>query len=416
MPNQKIIKRIVLLCHLMAVAFVGAAQLKVDFELRQLPPQRDAVETYFLAGDFNNWQPNDPAYRFTKNKQGNWCLTLTLRPDAYAYKLTRGSWTTVESKANGAAVANRALRLDRDTLIKMDVLHWADEFEPLLPQHSASANVKLLDTTFFMPQLQKTRRIWIYLPPSYQSANKSYPVLYMQDGQNLFDAFTSGYGEWGIDETLDSLAAKGMAESIVVGIDHGGVARMTEYNPYQSSYGAGQGKAYVEFLVHTLKPYVDQHYRTLTDRQHTAIAGSSMGGLIAMYAMASYPNVFGAAGIFSPAFWIGQGIEADLRAAKPALAKANIYFVAGQLEGDAMLRDMDRVYRILDPKAKQQRVIKLESKDGQHQEWFWRREFVSFYKFITPEPHGTGFLPSSLSHEKLMLELLINFFTDNIVK
>jgi metallo-beta-lactamase class B len=144
---------------------------------------------------------------------------------------------------------------------------------------TATASVSILDTAFAMPQLERTRRIWLYLPPGYAASTRRYPVLYMHDGQNLFDAATSFAGEWGVDETLDSLHALGDPGVIVVGIDNGRMKRMDEYTPWHNTrYGGGEGDAYVDFLTQTLKPYVDAHYRTLAERVHTGVAGSSMGG------------------------------------------------------------------------------------------------------------------------------------------
>lgn len=212
--------------------------------------------------------------------------------------------------------------------------------------HTRSSNVQVLDTAFQMPQLGKKRRIWVYLPAGYGQSGKKYPVLYMHDGQNLFDVKTSGFGEWGVDEVLDSLNQTGAKQAIVVGIDHGGNDRLKEYNPYDSKFGKGEGKAYLEFLVKTLKPYIDQKFRTLSGARNTSIAGSSMGGLISMYAIAKYPDVFGSAGIFSPAFWVAPSLYKEVNTLMPA-PKGKIYFVAGALEGEGMLPDMEKMYRQL---------------------------------------------------------------------
>lgn len=121
----------------------------------------------------------------------------------------------------------------------------------------------------------------------------------MQDGQNLFDDATSYAGEWGIDEHLDSLFSSGKKEAIIVGIDNGLSKRMTEYNPYSfQQFGKGEGNEYVDFLVKNLKPFIDKKYRTLKNKQNTFIAGSSMGGLISLYAALKYPKIFVGAGIF----------------------------------------------------------------------------------------------------------------------
>ncbi len=121
----------------------------------------------------------------------------------------------------------------------------------------------------------------------------------MHDGQNVFDDSTSFAGEWGVDETLDSISSHGK-EIIVVAVDHGGQKRINEYCPYDmEKFGKGEGNQYVDFLVKDLKPFIDKNYRTEKDKQNTFIAGSSMGGLISMYAVLKYPGVFGGAGVFS---------------------------------------------------------------------------------------------------------------------
>src|SRR5690606_36165183 len=145
------------------------------------------------------------------------------------------------------------------------------------------------------------------LPPDYETSAKYYPVLYMHDGQNLFDVRTSFSGEWKVDEHLDSLFLLGDPGCIVVGIDNGGTNRINEYSPWVNpQYGGGQGDQYIEFLIETLKPYIDQNYRTLPDAEHTGIMGSSMGGLISYYGGLTNQNVFGRIGAFSSSFWFSN--------------------------------------------------------------------------------------------------------------
>lgn len=358
------------------------SQIKVTFRFKDIATSKDSSATYFMAGNFNNWQPNDGAFAFKKVGGIDFELAENLPAGRYEYKITRGSWAKVESGENGNALANRSFNLTRDTIINITVLNWADEFKQIPPKHTASANVKIMDSLFNIPQLDKKRRIWIYLPPSYQKSDRHYPVIYMQDGQNLFDVVTSGFGEWKIDEILDSLYAEGGKECIIVGIDHGGNDRLKEYNPYDSKYGEGEGKKYTEFLVKTLKPYVDKHYRTKSSAKNTSVAGSSMGGLISMYAIANYPKVFGNAGVFSPAFWIAEQFGSDLKKLKPNLKSNKIYFVAGNLESKNMISDMENIYQIVEPIAKNKNLKLIRKEDGEHKEWFWNREFLDFYKFI----------------------------------
>lgn len=150
----------------------------------------------------------------------------------------------------------------------------------------------------YSPQLDNHRDIFVWLPPSYaDNPSTHYPTLYMHDGQNLFDANTSFSGEWAVDETLTALADE-QHEAIVIGISNTR-QRMTEYNPFDTRFGKGQGAAYIAFILETLKPLIDTEFRTLPDPENTGLAGSSMGGLISLYGLFA-TDAFGFAGIFSP--------------------------------------------------------------------------------------------------------------------
>jgi predicted alpha/beta superfamily hydrolase len=160
---------------------------------------------------------------------------------------------------------------------------------------------------FWSPQLGNTRTLRFYLPPSY-SANplKRYPVLYMHDGQNLFDAATASYGvEWGVDETVNSLIGSGqMDEVIVVGIDHTGSNRIYEYTPCcDSTYGGGGADLYERFILESVKPFVDANLRTLPGKANTALMGSSLGGLVSFYIGRRHPEVFSKVAGLSSSFW-----------------------------------------------------------------------------------------------------------------
>ncbi|MDQ2822034.1 MAG: alpha/beta hydrolase-fold protein [Pseudomonadota bacterium] len=159
---------------------------------------------------------------------------------------------------------------------------------------------------FASPQLHNTRALRVFLPASYgENSAKRYPVLYMHDGQNLFDAKTAAYGvEWGIDETVNRLVATGvMEEVIVVGIDNT-PDRIPEYTPCcDAKYGGGKLDAYGAFIVDTVKPYIDKTYRTLPNKENTAIMGSSLGALASLGIAQKYPDLFSKAGAMSGSFW-----------------------------------------------------------------------------------------------------------------
>ncbi len=341
-----------------------------------------SIDAIYVAGNFNNWNAADINTKLKPFGGSRFVVVLNNIPQGeFDFKLTRGSWDKVETTAKGESIDNRSYTIDNDTSIEVTVAGWKDAFPDVPKPNTASVNVHLLDSAFFMPQLNRSRRIWIYLPASYQkNKTKSYPVLYMQDGQNLFNEQTAFDKEWGVDECLDTLAVQLHKECIVIGIDNG-EKRMNEYNPYDNdSLGKGEGKPYVDFLALTLKPFVDAHYRTLKDASNTFIAGSSMGGLISLYALIAHPEVFGAAGVFSPSFWIAPQIYDDVQNAKLP-QKKRIFFYVGEKESAHMVRDLQKMFTVLKQKncCDVQRVI---FPLGQHNEKYWGAEFDDFYRWL----------------------------------
>lgn len=353
------------------------AQYNVIFQLRHLPSYHNNNNAVFVAGNFNNWKPDSSGFHTTSNT-----LQMKLPKGTYEYKFTRGSWQTGETDSIGVAAGNRSLTVESDTTIAVQIAGWADHFRQQARRSTASKNVHIIDTAFYMPQLNRYRRIWIYLPASYATAHKKYPVLYMHDGQNVFDDSTAYAGEWGVDEALDTLGLQ-TGESIVVAVAHGGDKRVNEYAPFNmEKYGTGEGDAYVDFIVKTLKPYIKKHYRVKKCRKHQAIAGSSMGGLISFYALLKYPKAFGSAGVFSPAFWIVPQLK-DAIATKGKHVKGRIYFYAGKEESESMVPDLMAVFGQMSRTSKA-RLTTVIRTGGQHNEARWRQEFPLFYKWLLP--------------------------------
>ncbi|GAB4193124.1 MAG: hypothetical protein OHK0057_31630 [Thermoflexibacter sp.] len=253
---------------------------------------------------------------------------------------------------------------------------------------TASANVHLLDNKFFMPQLHRYRRIWIYLPLEYPYTDERYPVLYMQDGQNLFDAATSSFGEWGIDKTLNKLQNEGNQGIIVVGIDNGGEHRTNEYAPWaRPKLGGGEGLHYAQFIAHTLKPYIDEHFRTQTEREFTGIGGSSMGGLISFYTGLHYPEIFSKLAILSPSFWFNRQIF-EWVAKQPKKFEMQICLVGSRTESSIMERDITNMYWTLRNAGYSEHELIFEIRSrGKHNEKFWGKEFSFIYKELFAK-HG----------------------------
>lgn len=340
----------------------------------------------YVAGNFNNWNPTDVSYKLKPFAGGRRTIVIKDLPaGTYAFKFTRGAWDKVECTADGRNIDDRVIEVNSDITQEFTIAGWKDDYPDKPKPFTASPNVRLVDTAFKIPQLNRTRRIWIYLPKGYASSNKTYPVLYMHDGQNLFNEQTAANGEWGVDECLDSLQKQTAKECIVVGIDNGGLKRLNEYAPYDFVYNKtavkAEGKEYIEFIVNTLKPFIDSKYRTKKTVTNTYIAGSSLGGLISYYALIKYPNVFNAAGIFSPSFWISNQSYTDA-ASFTTTTSPRFYFYGGGKESTTMVDDLKKVASTISAKNNNYQVTTLVVPYGEHNEKNWRREFAAFYKWL----------------------------------
>jgi predicted alpha/beta superfamily hydrolase len=253
-------------------------------------------------------------------------------------------------------------------------------------EHTVVGDVHVLPD-FASPELQNKRNILVYLPPSYRLSSRRYPVIYMHDGQNLFDAATSYAGEWQVDETLETTSRIGL-EAIVVGIPNQGVRRVDEYSPFvDPGRGGGKGRNYTAFIVETLKPRIDHDFRTQPDREHTGIVGSSMGGLISLYAFFQQPHVFGFAGVMSPAFWFGRKAIFSYVQALPYVP-GRIYMDIGTREGPRMLADSRRMELLLRRKGYTvgQELLYVEESGAFHQEAAWARRLPAALHFLLNHP------------------------------
>ncbi len=362
------------------ILFTSQAQYTVRLVVTDIATRK--YDDVYVTGNFNNWNPKDENYKlkpFGGNRKS--LVIKDIAPGTYAFKFTRGSLDKIETTADGRDINDRVLEVNGDISLDFTIPGWKDEYPETPKRYTASPQVRLLDTAFNMPQLNRKRRIWIYLPKGYAASSKIYPVLYMNDGQNLFNEKTSTAGEWGVDECLDSLQTKLNKECIVVGIDHGGDKRNTEYNPYDDlQNGKGEGKLYIDFLATTLKPFIDSKYRTKKGPENTYIAGSQLGGLISLYAVMQYPNVFGSAGVFSPVFYTSPFIYSDAENfVTPGMPK--IYLYAGGKETTTAVSDLQRMGDILQKKPKYN-IRRVISPLGQPNETYWRQEFAVFYKWM----------------------------------
>jgi predicted alpha/beta superfamily hydrolase len=213
----------------------------------------------------------------------------------------------------------------------------------------------------------RTLRVW--LPPSYgDEHDRRWPTIYFHDGQNVFDAAAAISPTWGADTALDAMAQTKGFEAIAVGIDHGGALRMQEMLPRpHGDLRVAEGDAYIDFVARVVKPWIDARYRTQPAGEHSAIVGSSLGGLMAHHALVRHPDAFGRAAIFSPAYWAAPSM---FEAPVPLARGTRTYLYAGDAESQTMVPLAQRMHARL----QQQGVTStLHIEPGaRHHESAWR--------------------------------------------
>lgn len=234
-------------------------------------------------------------------------------------------------------------------------------------------------------QLGNRRDVLVYLPASYTVSGRHYPVLYMHDGQNLFDHATSFAGEWHVDDTMERIGPEGI-EAIVVAVPNMGAERTYEYAPFRHErLGGGGGDAYLAFLIDTLKPIVDGHFRSRREAEHTGIMGSSMGGLISLYGLLRRPDVFGFAGAMSPSLWFGKGTIFGV-AAEAERWRGRVYLDTGTGEGRGQVRQTREMVRLLRRQAAHPRrqLHYVEDRGAGHHEAAWSARFERAIRWLLP--------------------------------
>jgi predicted alpha/beta superfamily hydrolase len=237
----------------------------------------------------------------------------------------------------------------------------------------------------YSPQLDNERDLLISLPSRYAGWDRRYPVIYMHDGQNLFDPAMSFSGSWNVDIAMAELSLGGL-EAIVVGIPNMGHQRLSEYSPFDhAEFGVGRGDLYLEFLIKTVKPLIDERYMTLTDRADTGIVGSSMGGLISLYAFFRHPEVFGFAGVLSPSLWLTEDATFDFIERAPFFP-GRLYLDVGTREGERHVLSAQRMRDLLEAKGYRQGhdLLWVEDEKGHHHEAAWARRFQMALPFLVP--------------------------------
>lgn len=336
-------------------------------------------------------------------------LAVDFAPLARSARLERGPWGAAGWTIEELLDVAHELRYGGDSLVLERAPSsddgWLDyQTVPDGAKHTIVGALKVRRDVW-SPQLSNRRDLLVYLPPSYETGSQRYPVIYMHDGQNLFDDMTSFAGEWQVDETMHALSERGL-EAIVVGIPNLGEQRMDEYSPFiQPGLGGGRGAAYLAFVVETIKPLIDRDFRTLPDREHTGVLGSSMGGLISLYAYFSRPDTFGFAGVLSPALWFAR------RAIFPYIAQApfvpgTLYLDMGTAEGPEVLADARRMRTLLRQKGYRSPATLryVEERGAEHAEAVWANRLPIALKFLLNPPSRTPRRRSSPPQRALLLD------------
>ena len=238
---------------------------------------------------------------------------------------------------------------------------------------------------FYSPELDTKNTVRIYLPPDYEDSDKSYPVIYMFDGQNLFDSSTATYRKaWLLADRLDDLYYKKRTKGIIiVGVDSLESRRTKEYNLYVKSHedDKGNAKEVSDFYANTLKQYVDNNYRTMKDREHTAIIGASYGAVASICSSISYPKIYGYTGMFSYCDnqnpekmrgYIKNNITPDI------LTDNKVYFYSG--EYDFANESTKSAYEIA--KENGMENILYVTDEGDHDEISWGEKFENCLEFF----------------------------------
>lgn len=338
----------------------------------------------YLTGNFCKWLPDLEEYKLTQLASGIYTFEFPTDfdfPEVLEYKYTRGGWDQVELDEFGNPRHNRYAYSPQYT-IQDHAINWQKPAKNEAVDYSPI--IEILSETFEIPQLNKQRKIHVLLPYNYyKNKDVRYPVMYMTDAQNLFGDH-SDQDTWDIDQSLKKLAEK-YADIIIVAIDHGGAERINEFSPYDNpQWGKGQGSLFLKFISETLKPQIDLQYRTKKDRLNTGIGGSSLGGLLSIYAALMFPDVFGRLMIFSPSLWISKRIYFDaIHFFEPF--ETRIYIYAGGKESENMVAHTNQLQETLKNQGFGYSRVKIQTSidlNGEHHEKRWGKEFPIALKWL----------------------------------
>ena len=347
-----------------------------------LTTDEDDVRPVYISGNFNNWRTQDK--EFLMEKIGNNVYHYKFPhdynyPQTLLYKFTKGDWSEVEIDNNGNRTENRSTTAHTG-IVNEHVSRWRKNWLPF--KQSFLPQIQLISDEFEIPQLNKTRKIWALLPHDYDNSSEHYPVLYLQDAQNLFNE-KAEFGNWDIDKKLAVMSEYKIGKIIVIAIEHAEEDRIKEYNVGKTVLGKGQGKKYIRFVTDTLKPFVDSTFRTKKEREFTGIGGSSMGGLVSIFSGLRNPEVYGKLMIFSPSLWVVPELKISPKKANTADTK--IYLYGGGDESKTMIEHIksfkDNLLSSEFVQDKSQINLSI-NRHGKHSETYWSDEFPKAIEWL----------------------------------
>ena len=247
--------------------------------------------------------------------------------------------------------------------------------------------IKQWDVTIPALSGDMKRLVYLYLPEDYETSGKRYPVMYMFDGHNVFYDTHATYGKsWGMGEYLD--ASRKDLIIVAVECNHQGNKRLEEYSPVDFVFPdvgqvPGNGKVYMDWLVEELKPYIDAHYPTLPDRDHTSIAGSSMGVLMALYAVCDYNRVFRKAACVSPSFWMSKDKVLEIVTGADIATDSAVYINYGSLELPNHTSSSEALVAVARTLLTRRVNVMLKIVPGGiHNESSWEKQIPEFMEYL----------------------------------
>lgn len=255
-----------------------------------------------------------------------------------------------------------------------------------IKQHIDFRHPFLLAKGINIKGLRRRRKVWAFLPPSYfLDTEKRYPVLYFNDGQNIFEGWKSAFGKsWEVHNSMKALSMNhGFDEFILIGIEHGKARRKGEYLPlHKSGAFSEEGNIYSDFIANDLKVFVDKKLRTLAVREHNAIIGSSLGGINSFYTAFKHQDVFSKSGVFSPSLWATPHIYTLIKKVGKHYP-TKFFLSSGTEEGISTLNNVKKLNAtLLDAGFNHDEVHLSIVHGGRHTEEDWQKEFISFYKWL----------------------------------